>query len=148
MELEYYLEEGYHIMNENIKNLCKEMELNLPTAKEIIEEVQNKFGIRFPKQYFDFMLFCNGGEGSIGHNSYLVIWPIEQLVDLNKAYAVSDFTPGLIYFGSDGGDMAYAFDAREESFTIVEFPFESIKIDDAKLCGNTVDEFLKYLYNS
>ncbi|MDA8146762.1 MAG: hypothetical protein M0Z27_11975, partial [Thermaerobacter sp.] len=92
------------------------------------------------------MLEANGGEGMIGDNSYLVIWPAEQIIQLNEAYSVNEFTPGLVYFGSDGGGMAYAFDTKDDRTRIVELPFESIHAEDAKFCGQTFTEFLQYLH--
>lgn len=123
------------------------MELNPPASRSVIVDVESKLGIKLPEQYIRFMMEANGAEGKIG-NSYLVIWPAEQIVQLNIEYAVNDFTPGLVYFGSDGAGMAYAFDNRLENNVIVEFPFESIHIEDAKLCGKTFFEFLQYLYTN
>ena len=133
-------------MNENIKKLVCGMELNSITSSDVLLEVGLKLGIKLPDQYISFMMDSNGAEGNIG-SSYLAIWTTEQIVQLNKEYEVSDFTPGLVYFGSDGGEMAYAFDNRLEKITIVEFPFESISIEDVKLCGTTFTGFLKHLYD-
>lgn len=135
-------------MNSNIKRQLEKMELNQPASIETLEEVQAKLKVRFPTDYIEFMLESNGAEGQIGSNSYLTVWPAEQIIPLNDGYAVSEFTPGLVYFGSDGGGMAYAFDFRGTTPLIVEFPFDSIKIDDVKFCGNTFSDFLEYLYNA
>ena len=135
-------------MDENLKKLTNKMELNPPTSREILEDVGTTLGIRLPDHYIEFMLESNGAEGNVGTRSYLAIWPAEQIVQLNEDYAVNEFTPGLVYFGSDGGGMAYAFDKREnDSPVVVEFPFESIHIKDTKLCGKTFVEFLQYLYD-
>ena len=48
---------------------------------------------------------------------------------------VSEFAPGLILFGSDGGGEAYAFDVREAVPIIVEVPFIGMGGDEAKRCG-------------
>ncbi len=48
------------------------------------------------------ILFSNGIEGPIGKASYLSIWPINELIELNQEYAVDEFLPGIKYFGSDG----------------------------------------------
>lgn len=133
-------------MDERIRNLTSGLELNSPASKELIKEVETKLGVRFSEQYVEFMLESNGAEGTIGE-SYLAMWAIEQIVPLNEEYAVDEFTPGLVYFGSDGGGMAYAFDKRDDRMPIVEFPFESIHIKDAKVCGKTFLEFLEYLYH-
>ncbi len=135
-------------MDERIKNLLDKAQLNLPTTREILAEVESKLEIQFPDQYINFMLESNGAEGNVGNNSYLAIWTAEQLVILNEEYAVNEFTPGLVYFGSDGGGMAYAFDKRVGSMPIVEFPFESINIEDVKLCGNTFVDFLQCLFDN
>jgi len=134
-------------MDERIKKLLDKAQLNSPTTREILAEVESKLEIQFPDQYISFMLESNGVEGNVGKNSYLAIWTAEQLVILNEEYAVNEFTPGLVYFGSDGGGMAYAFDKRVGGMPIVEFPFESINIEDAKHCGNTFAEFLQCLFD-
>ena len=123
------------------------MDLFPPTTKENLKDVEGNLNYILPEQYKMFMLISNGAEGIIGKHSYLVIWPIDQITELNKEYAVNEFTPGLMYFGSDGGGMAYAFDNRMKETPIVEFPFESVNIQDAKLCGNTFNEFLRNLYD-
>lgn len=66
---------------------------------------------------------------------------------LNQDAKVEEFTPGLVFFASDGGGMAYAFDKREENVSIVEIPHDSIHIEDAKLIRKRFNEFLKNLYN-
>lgn len=133
-------------LDERIKKLISGLELTPPATIQQLKEVESKLGVVFPTQYVEFMLWSNGAEGKVG-NSYLVIWPLDQLIPLNEDYAVEEFTPGLIYFGSDGGGMAYAFDKRVENVPVVEFPFESIHINDAKHCGNNFNEFLEYLYH-
>lgn len=133
-------------MDDKIKKLLKGMNLSSPTSRDVLADVESKLGIKLPDQYVIFMMESNGAEGNVG-GSYLAIWPAEQILQLNDEYAVNDFTPGLVYFGSDGGGMAYAFDNRLENVPIVKFPFESIYIEDAELCGNTFVEFLQYLYD-
>ena len=123
--------------DEEIFALMSDMELEEPTTEAEITAVENAMQIKFPIEYKEFMKKSNGAEGAIGENSYLSIWPMNEIVELNEGYGVADFTPGLVYFGSDGGGMAYAFDSRKEYMPIVEFPFDSIHIEDAKLIANT-----------
>ena len=133
-------------MDANVKKLIEGMELNPQTTRSALTDVETRLGIKLPDQYINFMMESNGAEGNIG-SSYLAIWTAEQIAQLNKDYAVNDFTPGLVYFGSDGGGMAYAFDNRTDLISIVEFPFDSIHIEDAKTCGNTFLEFQQFLFN-
>ena len=123
-----------------------EMNLNEPGSLLAIKETEEKLKIKFPEQYRNFLMFHNGAEGSIGENSYLVIWSIENIISLNEEYGVFEFTPEILYFGSDGGDMAYAFDRRNSAVKIVEIPFESISIDDAVELSDDFNDFVKLIY--
>ena len=124
-----------------------DMELNEPSNPLEINKTQDKLKIKFPEQYKKFLLSHNGAEGSIGENSYLVIWSIEDIISLNEEYGVFEFTPEILYFGSDGGDMAYAFDRRNSAVKIVEIPFESISVNDAVTLSDDFDDFIKLIYN-
>lgn len=135
-------------MNENIKKLIEKMELNHPATKEGLNVAELESGIKFPAQYVDFISEFNGAEGNVGENSYLAIWPIEDIAQYNADYEVEKYTPSLVYFGSDGGGEAFAFDKSTSEAQIVMIPFTSIHIEDAILCGNTFNEFLQYLYDA
>ena len=120
-----------------------DMELNEPSNPLEINKTEDKLKIKFPEQYKKFLLSHNGAEGSIGENSYLVIWSIEDIISLNEEYGVFEFTPEILYFGSDGGDMAYAFDRRNSAVKIVEIAFESISVNDAVTLSDDFDDFIK-----
>lgn len=133
-------------MNNKYSNLLDKIELNPPCLSEDIKEVERSLGFTFPKEYLYFLLKSNGGEGWIGENSYLLLWKVDEIVSLNKAYEVNEFAPGLILFGTDGGLDAYAFDTRDEITLIVEIPFIGMDLREVKNCGNTFEEFLEYLF--
>ena len=132
-------------MNESMKKMLHDVELNNPAEKEEIEKVEKELSIVFPKNYKNFMIESNGLEGEIGEISYLVIWSIDEIIELNEEYEVEEYMPNLIYFGSDGGDMAYAFD-KENNMEIIEIPFDSIHIEDKELLGKNFEEFIQNLF--
>ena len=134
-------------MDSNIARLIMGMKLNPPATKEKLEEAEVKLGITFPTQYREFMLCTNGAEGPIGEYSYLAIWQVENIAQYNEGYKVNDFNPGLVYFGSDGGGMAFAFDNRTKETPIITIPFESINHEWLELCGYTFIEFLQSQYD-
>ena len=92
------------------------------------------------------MAESNGAEGGVGKHAYLALWRIEDIIPRNEGYAVSEFAPGLILFGSDGGGEAYAFDVREAVPIIVEVPFIGMGGDEAKRCGASFLSLLQYLH--
>lgn len=135
-------------MNELVRKFTASMDRNPPATETAIRNTELEIGMTFPAEYREFMLESNGSDGSVGENSYLAIWSIEEIVPLNKDLHVEEYTPGLVFFASDGGGTAYAFDKRLKNVTIVEIPDDSIHIEDAKPCGNTFQAFLENLYNA
>ena len=119
-------------------------DLCLPASMDKLVEVQKSLGINFPEQYANFILLSNGYEGLIG-NSYVAIWKIEDLAGLNDGYAVKEFAPHLILFGSDGGGEAYAFDTLKD-MQIVNAPFIGLGSEDERVIANLFDEFIEKLY--
>ena len=132
-------------MDEEIKKLVEKMNLNPGATEQSLLTLSERAGIKFPHQYIEFMRFSNGAEGAIGPNNYLVIWPVNEIKELNEGYAVDEFTPGLALFGGDGGNTAYAFDTRFEEMPIVTVPMDDRDMSLAEQCGATFNEFLEYL---
>jgi hypothetical protein len=131
-------------MNEKINDFLQDFERNEPIAEATIKKLEAEINFIFPEDYFAFMMDSNGGEGSIGE-SYLTLWKIEDLEELNEAYGVQDFAPGLLIIGSDGGDTAYCMDTRSESKPFVSVPFIGMDLSEVRECGNNLGEFLEYL---
>ena len=129
----------------NTIDLMREMDFAAPADDELIIRTECEMGVEFPEQYKEFMKITNGAEGALGENSYLAIWSLDEIASLNEDYGVRKFTPGLVYFGSDGGGNAYAFDYRGATPVIVEFPFDSIHIEDAVKIADTLEAFISEL---
>ena len=118
-------------MNESILEILKKMDKETPATKIMIEKVEKEWNISLPCEYKQLILFSNGIEEPIGKASYLSIWPINELIELNQEY-----------FGSDGGDMAYGFEFDHDRTTIIEIPFDSINKEEVKKYGESFFEFL------
>lgn len=131
-------------MDEQIKALLSQFELNEPASEINIKKVEELLKINFPQEYYDFLLISNGGEGAIGQ-SYLILWKIEDLIELNDAYGVEEFAPGLLIIGSDGGDTAYCIDIRSDIKPFVQVPFIGMDLSEVQGCSNDFKGFLSYL---
>ena len=133
-------------MDEQVRRFVEGMVLNPPTTEGKLREAEKKLGVCFPAQYKEFMLESNGCEGPIGENAYLHIWPVEVIAQYNEDYEVNEYNPGLVYFGSSGGGMAFAFDNRTKEMPIVTLPFISIDLEEVELYGQSFSEFLEKRY--
>jgi hypothetical protein len=75
---------------------------NAPLAVNEIQRVKVDV-TALPQGYLDFLYRYNGGEGFVGPNAYVIFWRLGELAELNEAYQVAEFAPGLLAFGSNGG---------------------------------------------
>ncbi|MCJ8012728.1 SMI1/KNR4 family protein [Paenibacillus sp. KQZ6P-2] len=131
-------------MKEKSKEFLANFEENGPIPEISIKKLEEEINFILPRDYFDFMLGSNGGEGTIGE-TYLALWKIEDLFELNEAYGVQDFAPGLMIIGSDGGDTAYCIDKRYDNKPLISVPFIGMDLNEVEICGNNFEEFLEYI---
>jgi hypothetical protein len=134
-------------MSDNLNLLTKSIERNPGISLKKIQEIECELGVSFPHQYKDWLTLSNGAEGFIGKNEYLVLWPVEKLKTFNAGYAVEEFAPGLLLFGSNGGTTAYAFDSRVDDMPIVKVPFIGMSLEEMVVIGRTFNEFMHFLYD-
>lgn len=76
------------------------------------------YGVELPKEYVEFMKNHNGGEGDAGE-SWLVLFPIEELQEINDEY--HEFLPeGNIIIGSNGGGELFGVNSVGQYFILPE----------------------------
>ena len=88
-----------------------DLEKSIEKASEIlIKEIQDQLDFLLPKDYVDVMKDFNGGEGGIGENSWLYLFPLEELLEQNHSYKLlMKEIPDYFLFGKDAADTGYAF---------------------------------------
>ena len=80
------------------------------TTDEALRVAEEALGVSFPPDYRTFMQQRNGVEANFD-GSYLVLHPVEDLVEVNRACGAGEH-PGLIVIGSDGGGEGVVYDFR------------------------------------
>lgn len=108
----------------------------------LINEIEEKYKITLPQDYIEYIIKNNGYTGML-NDKYVDIWKLEDIISRNKEYQVQEFFSNLIYFGSNGGDEAYAFD-KSNNMCIVIIPFIG-KEEDKKIIANNFDDFVELL---
>ncbi len=92
------------------------------------------------------MKVSNGVEGEVGTNSWLCLFPIEDLILTNKDYGLlMAEIPYYFLIGKDAADTGYAFHKVNHTFHSFGL-LSNFKTDPIELLGNTFAEFIKYLY--
>lgn len=128
--------------------LLAKLNCNLPVTTGLLMEFEREAGFQLPGDYVRFLQETNGGEGFVGPNAYVILWRVEELLQMNKAYEVAEYAPGLFLFGSDGGGEAFAFDRRFDSESIVSVPFVGMDLALVRPQAANFQEFMERLYKS
>jgi hypothetical protein len=135
-------------MAESIReDILKRFNGNPPVRPESLAEFVARSGIRLPDEYKSFLLTSNGGEGFIGE-AYVILWPIEELLQVNAGYEVETNAPGLFAFGSDGGGEAFAFRQPCATASVVMFPWVGVDAESTIAMASSFNQFLERLYCS
>lgn len=121
----------YIIKKENIKEGVK--------ITEIVKEIEETLKIKFPQDYVEYMVKNNGYTGML-NEQYYNIWKLEDIISMNNNYQVQEFFPNLIYFGSNGGGEAFAFD-KSNNMCIVSIPFIETE-EDKIIIANNFNDFM------
>ena len=109
----------------------KEFVFNEPYVGGKIECINN---VILPKQYVCFMKKHNGGRGDIGE-TWLELYPLEELQEITDDYCIEDFLPNHIIIGSNGNGELYRIDNSGNYFNV------PIMMDEeyATVWGNDID---------
>ena len=102
----------------------------------MIKQIEETFKIKLPQDYIKYMEENNGYTG----DNYYDIWKLEDIIKRNADYKVQEFFPNLIYFGSNGGDEAYAFD-KSNNMSVVSIPFIGTEADK-KIIADSFSNFI------
>lgn len=127
--------------------LSSGLTLATPATLSQISEEQRLLDLQLPAEYREFLEKSNGAEGMVGKKSYVSFWPVNELKQLNHAYEVGRYAPGYLFFGSDGGGEAFAFDTTA-SMSIVKMLFVGMSRDIAIPQAETFWQLLERLFRS
>ncbi len=119
-----------------MNELFKEFEFNKKT-EYTINEIN---GNLLPKDYLNFMLEHNGGEGNVGNNSYMQILKLEELIDYNNDYDIFKLFPTCFAFETDLGGNHFCYNFENKEY----FAIDSINIslEDAYCEASSLYDFI------
>lgn len=110
--------------------MWSDFEFNEPYSGEFETVI---YGVELPKEYVEFMKEHNGGEGDTGE-SWLVLFPIEELKEINDDY--HDFLPdGNIIIGSNGSGELFGLNSDGKYFIVPEI----IEEEYLEVVGDSID---------
>lgn len=88
-----------------------------------------------PVQYINFMNKHNGGEGNIGE-TWLILFPLKDLQEINDDYCIEEFLPGHIVIGTNGNGELYGIDRNGDYFNVPEI----LEKEYISVLGNDIEK--------
>ena len=140
----YKLDKYY--METKVQNILINIKRNSTVlSDEDFNTIIQSFNFKFPESYTSVMRYFNGGEGEIGHDSWLCLFPLEELNQTNKNYSdLMSEIPDYFLFGKDAADTGYAFHKSNGTFHSFGL-MSNFKTDPIDFIGNDFTEFLEWL---
>lgn len=129
------------------ERLLAQFNSNPPADTASIRQFESEAAFRLPEDYTQFLQQADGGEGFVG-NTYIILWRVGELLEMNRSYQIAEYAPDLFLFGSDGGGEAFAFDTRTIAKTIVSVPFVGMDLKLARPIASGFTVFLEELFKS
>ncbi len=106
-------------------------EFNVPYVGEEIVKIGE---VALPSDYVEFMRLHNGGEGDIGE-TWLVLFPLDELQEVNDDYEIEKYLPEYIIIGSNGSGELYGIDNTGNYFNVPEI----LEKDHITLLGTDIN---------
>jgi hypothetical protein len=97
-----------------------------------------------PDEYREFVRMNDGAEGFIG-DTYVSLWRVAELAELNALARVAEFAPGFTAFGTDGGTELFGFDRRTATNPVVAIPVVGLSWEYGRPLGGSFEAFLRKL---
>ena len=112
-----------------------------------VASLERRAPIRLPAEYLAFLRQSNGGEGELTVQPYwLIVWPAEDVLPLNRRYGVEENVPGFFAIGSSGGGEMIAFEMGQgEACPVVMIPFVPMQASEARRVAESFAGLLRLL---
>ncbi|MXN91466.1 hypothetical protein GR160_09515 [Flavobacterium sp. Sd200] len=106
-----------------------------------IDSIRNfteSIDFKLPLDFLEFYKETNSAEIYTDSGSYIVLWKLDDLLELNTQYKVNEYAPEYFIFGSDGGNEAYCI--QKLTGNIYQMPFIGMSNEDVLFICETLLE--------
>lgn len=132
-------------MSTVIEGLLSETEMQPPCPPDELADFTEMVGPVPHRDYLEFIARHNGCDGPVGTEGYIGLWPIDEVISGTEQANTEEFAPGLLLFGGDGGNEAFAFDRQDPAWPIVMVPLVGMSRKEMKFVAGTFTEFIRRL---
>jgi hypothetical protein len=132
-------------MSDTIERLLSETTMRPPCPPDELADFVKMVGPVPHEDYLDFIAKHNGCDGPVGNEGYIGLWPVDEVISGTEQAKTAEFAPGLLLFGSDGGNEVFAFDRQNPAWPIVMVPLVGMSRKDMRFVAGTFTGFVERL---
>ena len=134
-------------IKDKVYYLLSDIEKSEPLPQMVLDNIISHFNFSLPETYTQVMGYFNGGEGGVGTDSWLCLFPIDELREINEDYKIlMKDIPDYFLFGKDAADTGYAFHKANGTFHSFGL-MSNFSTDSIEFSGSGFIEFLEGLAN-
>jgi hypothetical protein len=114
--------------------------------KAFLEQyIFDKLDFDLPPNFKSFYTLYDGAVGYVGKHTYIDIWRLEELEQINNQFNLASLG-GFYFFAKSASNQGYSFSKKTpEIFEIQEM--SKLETADFRFCGKDIDDFLLCLFD-
>lgn len=126
-------------------NKYKFQKRKLPVTHNVIDRIHGTNRNMLPQDYVQYAINYEEHELEIEEH-IIILWDIEELLEINSDYQVQIYCPEIFLFGSNGGGEGIAFDFQKTAPPrIVLVPLIGMSRDNLIVIGNSFHDMFERL---
>ncbi|GEP50723.1 hypothetical protein FNO01nite_13950 [Flavobacterium noncentrifugens] len=128
---------------EKILNIVSSFEKNAEPDEILFEKFTNFIDFNVDKNFISLLKSSNGVQGELNSGEFLIIWTLSDIIELNPYYPEIEECKNMMFFGSNGSNIGYAF--LKTGSSIISIDFFDLGYESPKYISYSFPEFLESL---
>jgi hypothetical protein len=124
-----------------ILDLVSQFEKNNKPELETLENLKRFIDFNIDLDFIELYSNHDGMEGNLNSGEFVLFWNISEIISLNPYFENVQICNELLFFGTDGSSLGYAFD--KSNANIVSIDFYEIMEKKPIIIASSLLDFLK-----
>jgi hypothetical protein len=126
-----------------LSSSLKGFDMEIGAGEHDIDKLQDYVIGILPHEYVRLLTIANGASGWL-RQRYLILYPTEDVIRVNKATEMGTHSKGRLIFASNGGGTSYLLDlGNAEASAVYSCEDVDLGVEQPRRISDSIDEFLQ-----